>query len=279
MIRMGILVGVLSGIACGINAGTEPRKLIVLLGQSNAIGQQRTNNLTVPPLDIGNAYPNVRYWQKSAQVGNNPPTWSVNVAGASLASHTGTVANNSGSTTNLMGPALTLGRYLDGFAPNQIDLAVFGVSGTSIGVHWLVNGTYPASQPNLFTQAVTYINDVLAASGDDLGAIIWVQGESDAQNATYAGQYQTNLQAVFNGLRAAFPNVPLIFNRLSSSCAAANTAAVRTAQNAVQAATSLCTIVDVDALTLTDGYHFNADGYAVLGNTFGAATRTAMGLP
>lgn len=275
MLRAGVLTGVLTGVACGVDNDSRQRKLVVVVGQSNALGQQRTNNLTVPPLDIGNPYPNVRNWQKTAQAFANPPTWTINVSGAPLAAQTGTVANNTGQTTNLMGPSLTLGRYLDGFLPGGIDVAVFGVSATNIAVHWLPTGTYPASQPNLHTQSITYINDILLATGDQLGAIVWVQGETDAQNATHAGAYQTNLQAVFNAYRAAFPGVPIIFNRLSSSCIAANTAAVRTAQAAVQAATSNCTMVDVDTLTLTDGYHFSADAYADLGRSLGAAVRAA----
>lgn len=262
------------------------RKIVAIVGQSNAVGQGDSTLITN---DAGLTSPlsSVRHYQITSQgpAPSDPITWSTGSPGSpvvgSLAPYTSSVANIAGATTTCMGPELALGHYLDEVLSNQTDLVTFAVSGTSIASHWLPTSGYPTSGSggvNLFHQMIAALQDAEARLSGQIVTIIWIQGESDAQNATDAGNYQTNLQATFNAIRTYY-SVPIIFNQLSSGCAAANTNTVRTAQAAVQAATSNCYMFSVDDLILqTDNYHFNTNSYNVLGFRLGAQVLSALGI-
>lgn len=259
------------------------RRIIAFLGQSNEVGQGDSSiigNATglTTPLSTVNRY------QITSQgpVPSDPITWSTGSPGSpvigSLQPYTSSVANIAGATTTCMGAELSMGHYLDEVV-SEFDIVSFGVSGTSIAAHWHPSAGYPSTGPNLFHLAMTALADAEVQLGGTIVAIVWCQGETDAQNATNAGNYATNLQAVFNAFRTYYPKAPIIFNQLSTGCAAANTSTVRTAQATVQGATTNCTMFSVDDLNLlVDGYHFNTNSYVVFGYRIACQVLAALGI-
>jgi len=171
-----------------------------------------------------------------------------------------------------------MGRHLDYYAANRVDICNVAVSGSTLATNWLPSVNWPSGGTNLFNQMVTIVNAAAASFGSSIAAFVWIQGEGDAADSTMASNYQTNLTALFNAVRAQWPGVPIVFNQLSNSNSGAFKATVRTAQSNVAGAFSSCTMIGVDDLTLTDGQHFNADSYAALGDRLGSALVTALGL-
>jgi len=121
-----------------------------------------------------------------------------------------------------------------------------------------------------------------ASTGDDTLAIIseastnsytpdwliWIQGESDAANATDAAAYQTNLEATFSAFRTAWgAGLKIIIVKLYDFPSVGDYASdVQTAQEAIATAQGNTYLVDpvtegIDSMTdLLDTIHYNALG-------------------
>lgn len=106
--------------------------------------------------------------------------------------------------------------------------------------------------------------------------IVWIQGESDAQNATMANAYGTNLPAFFSDLRTDVPALEtahLIIPKLHPNCTlgggigGARNATIRSAQDAYAAANpTLVTTVEVSDLALeADSLHYSQASQIALG--------------
>lgn len=97
--------------------------------------------------------------------------------------------------------------------------------------------------------------------------IFWMQGETDATDATKAAAYLTNLTALHTAARVRWgdANSKLTIGRTYNNLAYAQRATVRAAQVSVAALSAFNTWLNTDGFTLSDGDHFNAAGVSQFG--------------
>lgn len=110
-----------------------------------------------------------------------------------------------------------------------------------------------------------------------IDAILWMQGESDAQsNVSIASQYGGQLKQLVGGLRKDLnsPSSLFIFGQtnLDHPASKASLEAVRQQQSAMQKILANAYMVNTDKLgKLNDGIHLNAHGQMELGRRFAKA--------
>jgi hypothetical protein len=124
----------------------------------------------------------------------------------------------------------------------------------------------------------TYVLPALAdLSGDsvEIGAryFIWMQGEADASNATWAADYETGLPVFFDAAQGFFGGTAdIIVGRICDDINGASyphKATVRAAQLAVVNARSDCYLISTDSIPLVPASpHFTKAGYETLGLYF-----------
>lgn len=113
--------------------------------------------------------------------------------------------------------------------------------------------------------------------GKRVNAILWMQGESDAQsNLSIASQYGTQLKQLVSSLRkdTDSPSSLFIFGQtdLEHPSSQASLEAVRQQQNAMQKVLGNAYMVNTEKLgKLNDGIHLNAHGQMELGRRFAKA--------
>jgi hypothetical protein len=266
------------------------RKLIIVAGQSNAAfpAWADASAHTAPGIiepqrsGVGNSFANVNQRAKASWTTADPPVWHIDST-AALAGVSSSAGNPAGKTSNMLGFQQAMLRHLDYYRSNAWDVVTVAITATSLAVHWLPTGTFPTvgGQPNLFTQMLT-VADAAAVSFSSTPAVfVWCQGESDGADATQAAAYETNLTALFAAVRAHWPGIAIVFNKLSSqNTNATQSATIRTAQVNVAAATSNCTLVTIDdaGIMMADHAHFVSDACNALGDRFGNAIVGLLGL-
>lgn len=272
---IGVRCGVASGLSTGLagGSGADPlggggRQIIAIVGQSNAVGFTDIDTVTNSGL-WSPAYPRV---QAKEQQGTNanPPVWTFYPTRA--------LQPKPEHATLNMGIELSLGRYLDARRPSGFSIVKFGLGDTGLNDHWL-NPAYPVGGPSLLDQMIAFLRASESELGGRIAAFIWIQGERDATDATDAAAYETNLTTLISDLRAIWPDLPFLYNRLHTSNPGAQKAVIRTAQTNVDANVAGTTMVNCDDLALQgDNLHFTGDGYITLGNRFGTATLAALGI-
>lgn len=117
------------------------------------------------------------------------------------------------------------------------------------------------------TTAVTAAKAALSGQSPIVRAIIWMQGEADAANATAAGEYETLLPLAFAAMRSQWgdANTKIMVGRIAGSWTYKTT--VQDAQETTCAGDALAGLINADSYTLHDGVHYDADSQVALGNT------------
>lgn len=138
---------------------------------------------------------------------------------------------------------------------------------------------------NLYANMVAQAQGALAAAGADsrIVAALWLQGETDGDANTTGSQYQTDFDALVNGLRtdlgiSALPFVvgTMVPEYLSTGTRAAINAVHRDTPNRIS---KTDVAVSATGQNLGDGNHFNAAGQRYNGRAmFDAFERIANGL-
>lgn len=268
--RIGLAIGAAAGVACGPGAdelGGAPapaKRLVIIAGQSNALGLGVADDASNYE-GIADAYSAVQYIEKSGTL-SDPPVF-VTDGPRDLAPRTKTVA---GQVAGTFGVELSMGRYLAENSSDTWFVAKMAIDSSSLEDEWL-NASYPSTPPALYDQFETFISDQLTAFDAELAAIVWIQGETDANEAD-AANYLTNLNTFVGGLRSTFgADFKFVLNRLSSNYSAGSLNVVRSHQHAYVAANEDdAGIVFADDLPFRDGAHFTDDAYVTLGLRFGA---------
>lgn len=263
--RVGIAAGLSVGLACGIGAndGTSQKQIIVLAGQSNAVG--KANSSTVTDVSLLTSFPSIQLMQKVV-VGTttDPITWGLISGPADLDKRAGTTDN--------FGPDVSMGRALHAAASGRFAIAKFALTGTSLATQWLPGigwPTSPGADPDLFDQFLQFMESAETSLEGRVAAIIWVQGENDGLVLADSLAYEQNLTTFFNAVRAVYPGVPVIISRQNNSATVAYKATIREAQaNWVAANPNTAYLVDTDDLALIDAYHFGGDAQDTLGRRF-----------
>lgn len=264
----GLRSGLRSGLRAAVNAGDG--LLVALIGDSNAVGIGDTDRadkldpaggaVTVP---FAGCTFNARYATAVA----NPPTW-VDVATGSLRPY----AAGGGSG---MGLELTLGRELARAGASPW-LGKQAITGATLHVEWKPTGTFPTGT-NLYRQWVGRMHDLEVASGRRLAAVVVSLGTNDAADTTQASAFQVNMAAFAVAVRVDFGAIPVVWIKTNTNTTNTFTSTVRTGQVAAAGADTGIILVDNDDLALTDGLHYESDGYLTLGSRVAFAILDRLG--
>lgn len=260
--RIGLAIGAAAGVACGPGADevrSSQRLIVVLAGQSNAVGKVDEDDLT--DTTLAEAFANVQMVQKvSVGTLSDPPTWTVDDGPAA-------VQPRADATQN-MGPELSMARALDA-AASRFNIVKFALTGSSLADNWMPAASWPTSGDNLFTQFMAYLAAAESTLNGRIAALVWVQGESDGLDLADANAYEANLTTFFAAVRAVYPGLPIVISRQSDDATVTYKATIRTAQAAFVAANPTNSyLVDTDDMTLVDAYHFSADSLDTLGDRY-----------
>lgn len=260
--RVGIAAGLAVGPSCGIEAtgGTAatPKRLVVIAGQSNALGLGVAASVTNYP-GIATAYPAVQFVERSSVL-SDPLTWTTDAL-RDLSPRTMTVASQVAGT---MGVELSMGRFLQENSNAEWYLAKTAIDGSGLANNWS-NPAWPTSGGSLLSQFSAWISAQEAATGAGLAAIVWIQGEADSGESPDATDYQANLSSFFTSLRATHGPFAVVLNRLSSNYFGQSLNSVRSLQESWVATDSKAAIVYADDLAFRDTAHFTDDSYVTLG--------------
>jgi hypothetical protein len=267
----GIRAGIAPGLGAGVGAGASGAGLFVaMIGDSNAVGIGDTDRadkidpgggaITVPFTDC-------TYNSRQASAVADPPVW--------LDLATGSLRPYAAGGQSGMGFELTLGRTLAaaGAAPW---LAKQAITGATLHVEWKPSGTFPTGT-NLYRQWVARMHDLETTSGRRLAAVVVSLGTNDAADTTQASAFQANMAAFRAAVTADFgAATPIVWIKTNTNTTNTFTSTVRTGQVAAAADSSII-LVDNDDLSLTDGLHYESDGYLTLGQRVGFAILDRLG--
>lgn len=233
-----------------------PDGLVVIFGDSNAVGQGTTSSADAA-FGVTTATATVPFHVTYATNGALDPPTMITIGPRDLQPY------DVGAVPGL-GVELTLGRelYLEGFAPY---VAKFALNATTAD-NYKPSSTYPSSGGNLLARLKAYIDARIAESGKQLGAVVISLGVNDASSGITANAYQTNMTDIIASLRSSYgSSLKVVLIRVNSGSSPAEIATVRTAQAALDAADANLTVVDNDTLTLSDGLHYTSSSYLQLG--------------
>lgn len=240
---------------------TNEVSIFLLGGQSNMAGLASNNDL---PSNLLNPYPAVQIWQDNIQdFSNLRPGF----GGQGRDGDPGASGNG-----NQFGPELTFGRSIDGVTPEEVYLIKYARNGTSLASDWNPNGANNADY-NAFNDrgsvALSELDD--QNIGYSIEGMLWMQGERDTRNGSFANAYEVNLTVFISDMRDRYgSDMRFVIGKLSPSFSGA----VPTAQEAVAAADVRNYIVNTDNFELLpDQIHYSADGTIDLGVGFATAIR------
>lgn len=237
----------------------EPAKIVLLCGQSNAVG---LGTISAAPAYLQGVITNAKIWR------NDTTQWQNLEAGV----------NNDGATGAEFGPELSLAHSLATSLNEPIYLIKYAVSGTSMAVNWLVDSGVQYYQ--YFFRARAAAIELLKAGKDpEIIGYAFMQGESDADNSGEAAAYESHLTNFINTWRkvigeANLNSAPFIIGQIGNITTGSFPYRddVQTAQSNVATALSDTALITTSDLALLgDNVHFGTDASITLGERFSAA--------
>jgi hypothetical protein len=258
-----------------------PDRVIVYLvgGQSNADGYGITSQLSS---ELQTPQPDIDFYHGNGG-GNSPLTANQVIR---LQPGSGSMTGNAGG----FGPELSFGIDIHralGSEGARIAVIKHTLGGTSLHTDWFPGGDDTTTGDGPVYQAFqTTVSNGLAdlatlypAASIQLEGMIWHQGESDAGNATDAGNYQTNLTNFIADVRATYDSglkfgiVQLSDNQTSLN--PTNLATVKAAQAAVADADPLNYLVTTDDVPMggASTIHFGTAGNLTIGSRLATGMR------
>lgn len=196
---------------------------------------------------------------------------STTIGAATVVEPWGNLRPNQQATNNWHGPDLSCAIDLvDVHGKSGVHVIMRAKGSTALAVEWLPTDIVGATGEDWRTLRDTVATARADHPTETAGArpwVIWIQGEQDANDATNAANYQTNLREyVRQCIRYFGPGVRIIVVYLHDDCTRPHRAAVRTAQETVVTEcagrvfgldpTPLCTVAG-------DGIHYDDEGLAV----------------
>ncbi|MFD1712211.1 sialate O-acetylesterase [Ottowia flava] len=284
------------------NRTSPTGNLYIILGQSNAVGLASVKDVTPPAKDLvtpETVYPNVQIYgirgAPDGVAGRDDPTQSQDVAWSRFAQWHPTkpgfgfknVVGNEQyfpadtSVDDLFGPEIYLAHYLSAKSPGTqyiLKLAVANTALADIDGHdgWLPGG-------HLYGELLKMVVDAQRAKADKVrltvGALFFVQGESDASSPVYAAAYRKNLDRFITRIRADLfkmgcskvRDVPFVMTRTQRNPSWSFAETVRRAQEKISRTVSRVKLINTDDFVehMTAGAnHFNERSQAILGERF-----------
>ena len=227
-------------------------KVYLLAGQSNMDGHAEVNGL---PPELSGVQTDVLAYHKGS--------WKYLRPGLS-------------KTTKTFGPEVTFGRDMANARPlEHIGLIKYAVGNTNLVNDWAApdgNGLGAGPEYVNFMNAVTNALATLDPNYEPhIEGMLWMQGESDASNLSWAQAYEQNLTEFIVSVRRDVnePNMPFVIGQISEASIWTYGAIVRQAQYNVSQTVPLTTMIITSDLPFnSDGYHYNAEGQMTLGYRF-----------
>ena len=182
------LVAAASGASASVHRHRAPTlTILVVAGQSNALGYQ---SFVIDPTTHKDVFTEqgssaadhkvLLTYQESGTAGGVLPPGRLDSS-----------QKRSGASSPIFGPEVGLARYLYGAGHRDLFVVKVAFSGTSLAVDWSSHGDDLQSLITRVEAAETWATD--NGWSPTVRGIYWMQGESDAMNATYAAAYRTNL--------------------------------------------------------------------------------------
>lgn len=247
--------------------------VVIVAGQSNARSFDTTGSDV--PVSLQDSDAAIKIWNTHTQAwqtyaaGTNSDTW------------------NSGATTpQKWGPEAGFSHASrDADATRNIWIVKIAVDSTELaanaGEDWS-----PSNVGELFDDMDTEIAAAVAAMGvtPDEYVLLWMQGESDGQNATYANNYAVNLDDFITQVRSDWgdASTKVILGRISPSSVNSVGGTVRACQVKVAREKADTQAIDTDGYPLDagDNQHYTAAGVQTMGeDMFDAYTGTYPVIP
>lgn len=246
------------GFGIGTNVNPEPPRdqgpffnpdLIEIMGQSNAAGAA----IVLPGDLIGPIEGCIIYnptWGWQQMVPNTNTRGTTGLSGTGAVDSTGA---QYGIECRVMKMLYTLkGRtqYLIKYAVSNTPLAI-----DATHLDW------STTNKELYDRSNAHSANARQSLGDPRPprVIIWIQGENDADNATFVAAYEANLTAYIAAKRTFYGyQIPFVIVRLGADQTTIGFLSQgQTAQNNVVASVAECYIVSTDSLTTYDGTHWD----------------------
>lgn len=265
--------------AAAAEGNAEPLDLLIVAGQSNAVGFD-TDPSALPPDESDRQ---IRFWWRC---GDPPPDPFDSTSGGQWATlraqPRGTPKTpradrqygNFATAGGGFGPEIGLARAL--YAAQKRPLAVVKVafSGTGMKRDW--NPRDPGDGGACYRALVTEVRKAVAAAAADgvvmrPRALAWVQGESDA-NATDAENYAAALGEMVTALRRDL-QAPRLTALLAVNVHYGGTRqqfipTIVAQQQALSRRDPLCQYVDTSPASIANGAHFDSAGTLLVGKLF-----------
>lgn len=255
--------------------GTTKPKVVLVLGQSNAVGRdgdatRKSNALAAASITLPLDAPQF-----------------IHLDGTQLADQTLdglNVGPQKAITTNgsYWGPEVGCVDYLMNNDSTADWLCVHCAEGsTNLAVDW--DPDSPGTNYGYFETIMGELDSQLGAGNYSIEFVFWVQGESDAGTEAYANAYETNLGNLIDKMASdgyTSTATPWIISPLNPEWSGIRTyhSTVLAAQQAVAAARSNVHLISVTDLTEAGGYlitgdtiHYTASGSIAIGQRAAAA--------
>jgi len=285
-----ILLALLGGFSTAY--GTE-YKLYYLGGQSNMTGYGLVSELAANLLEL---VPGLWIYQSSAKMDNRPTNgagiWALLLPGHGRGFKSDGITN---TYSDRFGVELTLARRLRELDPTYpIALVKYAKGATSIHID---AGKFGCWDPdfnkgngiNQYDHFLATLRKALAVSdidGDGTNdtlipaGIVWMQGESDANDKEIASQYEANLKRLMNHIRSALgvDDLPVVIGRISDSGQDGDGKVWDYGQIVQQAQADFCgkdvnaaLVNSTDKYSYSDRWHYDTAGFIDLGIQFAEA--------
>jgi hypothetical protein len=261
IVRVGTLAFVLWLGAWSVGAQTEPPLVFILAGQSNMVGQGVTAELTADQLITP---PNVTYLMETGETGLFDRA--------------------------RFGPEVTLvPRLAQAWPDRELIFVKHAVGGTSL-LAWAPEWdaaraelTRNAEVGPLYTQLIAILDRHELRGDAEMGAVFWMQGESDARYPEVAAEYFNNLTTLIAAFRDDLQNTELLFvmGRANPSPERyTELPVVQRAQQRTGDELAAVRLIDTEGLSKReDGVHYDTAGLLELGRRFAAALAAEIHSP
>lgn len=222
---------------------TNTLRVILLAGQSNANGPISATRGT-PDGDYSNVYTLASMYDTEQD--------------------RGTTSRQPVDDNGRWGAELALSRLMVGrWGASNVAVWKVAYPGSSMFVDW------EPSSGSVWSWFKTHLANARTAywtrPNVSLEGLVWVQGEADAGNSTWASAYETNMVRFIGNVRSAVgdTNMPLAIYRLHSSEGDTYASTIRTAQNTLTSQPRVA-VFNVDSDTMYDSQHLSNSGYHLL---------------
>lgn len=259
-----------------ISLSSKPlARCYLFAGQSNGVGEAKISEVGPP---YNGTIANAKIWNQGTSTFDNLTAGTTNQA--------------LDSTT--FGPEMSFMNAITGFFPTEtIYLIKTTVVNTDLATNWAASPSSPGVRYSNMQINVRLAMANLRAAGlePNIDAVVWMQGENDAEDSTRSSAYQANLINFVTDIRNflggyATINFPFIIMQLGAitNVGFPYTSTVQTAQtyvgNNTDGTTPNCVLITSTDLGLNvDGLHFNGPAQVTLGQRYAGAIQPSAIAP